>query len=190
MVIVPDRHDTGTNALVVDPSGPFEPQFGPGSRQRHVEQAESRRLSYAIERPASLTIDVDTGDDLVALGVALKRFHGRARDARRPSADRAHAQLPDRRRLTSASTLHAFRLEAEPLAGLPEIRAGDDLAALISAAAEAAVAGLRGGEVLVVAQKVDLQVGGPARRAAPTSSPARVRGSWAQRRERIRGSYS
>jgi 2-phospho-L-lactate guanylyltransferase len=35
VVIVPDRHDTGTNALVVDPSGPFEPQFGPGSRQRH-----------------------------------------------------------------------------------------------------------------------------------------------------------
>jgi 2-phospho-L-lactate/phosphoenolpyruvate guanylyltransferase len=78
VVIVPDRHDTGTNALVVDPSGPFEPQFGPGSRQRHVDQAEMRRLSFAIERPLSLTIDVDTGDDLVALGVALERFHGRA----------------------------------------------------------------------------------------------------------------
>jgi 2-phospho-L-lactate guanylyltransferase len=78
VVIVPDRHDTGTNALVVDPSGPFEPQFGPGSLQRHTEQAKSRGLSCAIERPPSLTIDVDTGDDLVALGVALERFHGRA----------------------------------------------------------------------------------------------------------------
>ena len=78
VVMVPDRHDTGTNALVVDPSGPFEPQFGPGSRQRHVEQAERRGLSCVIERPPSLTIDVDTEDDLVALGVALERSHGRA----------------------------------------------------------------------------------------------------------------
>jgi len=78
VVIVPDRHDTGTNALVVDPSGPFEPQFGPGSLQRHVEQAERRGLSCAIERPPSLTIDVDTEDDLVALGIALERSHGHA----------------------------------------------------------------------------------------------------------------
>jgi 2-phospho-L-lactate/phosphoenolpyruvate guanylyltransferase len=78
VVVVPDRHDTGTNALVIDPSGPFEPQFGPGSRQRHVDQAEQRRLSCAIERPPSLTLDIDTGDDLVALGVALERSHGRA----------------------------------------------------------------------------------------------------------------
>jgi coenzyme F420-0:L-glutamate ligase/coenzyme F420-1:gamma-L-glutamate ligase len=47
-----------------------------------------------------------------------------------------------------------LRLAAEPLAGLPEVRAGDDLASLIAGAAEAATAGLRGGEVLVVAQKV------------------------------------
>lgn len=78
VVIVPDRHGTGTNALVVDPSGPFEPQFGPGSCQRHTEQAERRGLRCAIERPPSLTIDVDTGDDLVALGIALERSHGRA----------------------------------------------------------------------------------------------------------------
>ena len=78
VVIVPDRHGTGTNALVVDPSGPFEPQFGPGSCQRHVDQAESRGMRCSIERPPSLTIDVDTGDDLVALGIALERSHGRA----------------------------------------------------------------------------------------------------------------
>ncbi len=78
VVIVPDRHDTGTNALVIDPAGPFEPQFGPGSCQRHVDQAEARRLSCAIERPPSLTIDVDTADDLLALGIALEESHGRA----------------------------------------------------------------------------------------------------------------
>jgi 2-phospho-L-lactate guanylyltransferase len=78
VVIVPDRHDTGTNALVIDPAGPFEPQFGPGSRQRHVDQAECRGLSCAIERPPSLTIDVDAPDDLVALGITLEQSHGRA----------------------------------------------------------------------------------------------------------------
>jgi coenzyme F420-0:L-glutamate ligase / coenzyme F420-1:gamma-L-glutamate ligase len=51
-------------------------------------------------------------------------------------------------------TLPALRLTAEPLPGVPEIRPGDDLGGLIAGAAEAAVAGLRGGEVLVVAQKV------------------------------------
>jgi 2-phospho-L-lactate guanylyltransferase len=78
VVIVPDRHGTGTNGLVVDPSGSFEPQFGPGSFQRHVEQAQRRGLAVAVERPTSLTIDVDTGDDLIALGIALERSHGRA----------------------------------------------------------------------------------------------------------------
>jgi 2-phospho-L-lactate/phosphoenolpyruvate guanylyltransferase len=78
VVVVPDRHGTGTNALVVDPSGPFEPQFGPGSCQRHVDQASSRGLRCSVERPPSLTIDVDTGDDLIALGIALERSHGRA----------------------------------------------------------------------------------------------------------------
>ena len=78
VVIVPDRHGTGTNCLVVDPSGSFEPQFGPGSFQRHVEQARRRGLEIAVERPPSLTIDVDTGDDLIALGIALEQSHGRA----------------------------------------------------------------------------------------------------------------
>jgi coenzyme F420-0:L-glutamate ligase/coenzyme F420-1:gamma-L-glutamate ligase len=47
-----------------------------------------------------------------------------------------------------------LRLAVEPLPGLPEIEPGDDLGALIGKAAEDAIAGLRGGEVLVVAQKV------------------------------------
>jgi coenzyme F420-0:L-glutamate ligase/coenzyme F420-1:gamma-L-glutamate ligase len=51
-------------------------------------------------------------------------------------------------------TLPRLRLTAEPLAGVPEVGPGDDLAGLIAEAAETAVAGLRGGEVLVVVQKV------------------------------------
>jgi coenzyme F420-0:L-glutamate ligase / coenzyme F420-1:gamma-L-glutamate ligase len=51
-------------------------------------------------------------------------------------------------------SLPRLRLEVEPLRGLPEVQPGDDLSALIAEAAEAATAGLRGGEALVVAQKV------------------------------------
>jgi coenzyme F420-0:L-glutamate ligase/coenzyme F420-1:gamma-L-glutamate ligase len=51
-------------------------------------------------------------------------------------------------------TLPRLRLTADPLPGVPEVRPGDDLAGLIAEAAETAVAGLRGGEVLAVAQKV------------------------------------
>jgi coenzyme F420-0:L-glutamate ligase / coenzyme F420-1:gamma-L-glutamate ligase len=42
------------------------------------------------------------------------------------------------------------RLSAEPLGGLPEVRPGDDLGALLAAAA----GGLRGGDILAVAHKV------------------------------------
>jgi 2-phospho-L-lactate guanylyltransferase len=78
VVIVPDRHGTGTNALVVDPSGSFEPQFGPDSLRRHVEEAERRGLAFTVDRPETFTLDVDTEDDLVALALALERLHGRA----------------------------------------------------------------------------------------------------------------
>ena len=44
-----------------------------------------------------------------------------------------------------------IRLQAWPLPGLPEVRPGDDLAALIAAAAGG---GLRAGDVLVGAPKV------------------------------------
>jgi 2-phospho-L-lactate guanylyltransferase len=78
VVIVPDRHDTGTNALLLDPSGPFEPKFGPGSLARHVEQAQVRKLEHVVTTVPSLGLDVDTGDDLDQLVRALADVHGRA----------------------------------------------------------------------------------------------------------------
>jgi 2-phospho-L-lactate guanylyltransferase len=78
VVIVPDRHNTGTNALLLDPSGPFEPKFGPGSLARHVEQAQHRALEHIVTTVPSLGLDVDTGDDLDQLVLALADVHGRA----------------------------------------------------------------------------------------------------------------
>jgi 2-phospho-L-lactate guanylyltransferase len=78
VAIVPDRHGEGTNALVLDPRGRFEPRFGPGSRARHVEQAERKGLTYLVVTVPSLDLDIDTGDDLRRLPGALDSAHGRA----------------------------------------------------------------------------------------------------------------
>jgi 2-phospho-L-lactate guanylyltransferase len=78
VVIVPDRHGQGTNALLLQPSGPFKPQFGRDSLSRHRDQAESRGLRYSVETVSSLALDVDTGEDLAELVKALEVSHGRA----------------------------------------------------------------------------------------------------------------
>jgi 2-phospho-L-lactate guanylyltransferase len=82
LVIVPDRHGEGTNALLLGPSGPYEPAFGPGSLQRHLDQARRLGLQHSVERVPSLALDVDTAGDLSALEAALTRAPDRARATR------------------------------------------------------------------------------------------------------------
>jgi 2-phospho-L-lactate/phosphoenolpyruvate guanylyltransferase len=76
--IVPDRHEKGTNALLVQRVSPLEPQFGPGSLARHVEQAQARGLRYSVQGVPSLALDIDTDDDLDELVGQLRRHNGRA----------------------------------------------------------------------------------------------------------------
>jgi 2-phospho-L-lactate/phosphoenolpyruvate guanylyltransferase len=78
VVIVPDRHRSGTNALLLDLSLQFEPQFGPDSLARHVEQAVQRGLRYVVEPVSSLELDVDTPQDLADLITILDRESERA----------------------------------------------------------------------------------------------------------------
>jgi 2-phospho-L-lactate guanylyltransferase len=67
VVIVPDRHGTGTNGLLLAPPDAIPPSFGPGSCERHRSLAREAGASYRIERPASLLLDIDTGADLAVL---------------------------------------------------------------------------------------------------------------------------
>jgi len=67
VTIVPDRHGTGTNGLLLTPPDAIAPAFGPGSFQRHRELVLAAGARLQIERPASLLLDIDTGDDLAAL---------------------------------------------------------------------------------------------------------------------------
>jgi 2-phospho-L-lactate guanylyltransferase len=82
VVVVPDRHGTGTNALLLRPPRVIVPSFGPGSRERHEAAARAAGATLRIARPASLLLDVDTADDLAALRAELARRTGGAAHTR------------------------------------------------------------------------------------------------------------
>jgi 2-phospho-L-lactate/phosphoenolpyruvate guanylyltransferase len=67
VVIVPDRHGTGTNGLLLYPPNAISPSFGPGSCERHEELARTAGVACRLARPSSLLLDIDTGADLAAL---------------------------------------------------------------------------------------------------------------------------
>ena len=78
VVVIPDRHHTGTNGLLLHPPDAIAPSFGPGSLERHVQAAEAARVSHRIERIPSLIYDVDTSDDLAVVAAAIEDQHSAA----------------------------------------------------------------------------------------------------------------
>jgi 2-phospho-L-lactate guanylyltransferase len=72
-VIVPDRHGSGTNALLLAPPGVVGPSFGAGSFARHAARARAAGATVKVCELPSLALDVDTPDDLAALRAALER---------------------------------------------------------------------------------------------------------------------
>jgi 2-phospho-L-lactate guanylyltransferase len=85
VVIVPDRHGSGTNALLLTPPGAVAPSFGAGSFARHAARARAAGATVKVCDLPSLGLDVDTPDDLAALRAAL--------DARPEIAARTRAVL-------------------------------------------------------------------------------------------------
>jgi 2-phospho-L-lactate guanylyltransferase len=98
VVIVPDRHGTGTNGLLLAPPGAIPPSFGPGSRERHTALALAAGIAARIEQPPSLLLDIDTGDDLAVLRHRLSGERIRA------SLTRAVLGLPVGPQVLSATT--------------------------------------------------------------------------------------
>lgn len=82
VVVIPDRHGTGTNALVLAPPDVMEPSFGPGSADRHVELARAAGIAVEVRDVPSLALDVDTIEDLQALRDALADVIGGAAHTR------------------------------------------------------------------------------------------------------------
>ena len=78
VVVIPDRHGTGTNGLLLSPPDVMAPSFGPGSRERHSELAAQAGASWRVEPVASLQLDIDTGADLAVLRERLAGEDGQA----------------------------------------------------------------------------------------------------------------
>jgi 2-phospho-L-lactate/phosphoenolpyruvate guanylyltransferase len=81
-LIVPDRHGTGTNALLLTPPEAMTPAFGPGSCERHVDHARAENTEPEIVKVSSLALDVDTPEDLAHLQDALAKSRGGAAHTR------------------------------------------------------------------------------------------------------------
>jgi 2-phospho-L-lactate guanylyltransferase len=64
VVLVPDRHGSGTNALLIVPPAAIDFHFGEGSRAAHAAAAEAAGAIY-VELDGPLSFDVDTPDDLL-----------------------------------------------------------------------------------------------------------------------------
>jgi 2-phospho-L-lactate guanylyltransferase len=91
VTVVPDRHGTGTNALLMAPADAIGPAFGEDSRERHCERAERAGHEVAVEPLESLALDLDTPDDLAALAATLERDPERAPAT---AAELAGMQIP------------------------------------------------------------------------------------------------
>jgi 2-phospho-L-lactate/phosphoenolpyruvate guanylyltransferase len=78
VAIVPDRHGTGTNALVLSPPEAIRPAFGEGSCERHLGLARAAGIPHGVERVASLALDLDTPADMIALTRELEGGRGSA----------------------------------------------------------------------------------------------------------------
>jgi 2-phospho-L-lactate guanylyltransferase len=72
VIIVPDRHGTGTNvmSIPIGPHRPFTLHYGPGSAEQHRREAERVGWTAGLATDERLGWDLDTPEDLLALELA------------------------------------------------------------------------------------------------------------------------
>jgi len=99
VVIIPDRHGTGTNGLLLTPPHAIEPSFGPDSCARHRALALGAGAACRVERLPSLLLDIDTGADLIAL---RERLAAAGLCAPRTRAVLGRSERPDMLSVTSS----------------------------------------------------------------------------------------
>lgn len=64
VVIAPDRHQKGTNALLLSPADIIEYDFGEGSFKRHCDRARKAGARLEVVNLPSLELDLDLPEDL------------------------------------------------------------------------------------------------------------------------------
>jgi 2-phospho-L-lactate guanylyltransferase len=68
LVIVPDRRADGTNALLVNPAGLIDYEYGPESSQRHAERGEKAGGQVKIIHSKTIGLDLDLPEDMEMVG--------------------------------------------------------------------------------------------------------------------------
>jgi 2-phospho-L-lactate guanylyltransferase len=81
-LIIPDRHGSGTNALLLSPPDALTPSFGVDSCERHARLAIEQGAEPEVVPVRSLALDIDTPEDLVELRETLASLHGGAAHTR------------------------------------------------------------------------------------------------------------
>ncbi len=74
MVISPDHHKRGTNALLLNPVGDYIYDFGGASYERHIEQAKGLGYEVEICEIATIAKDLDLPEDLEFLNGEVKNW--------------------------------------------------------------------------------------------------------------------
>ena len=74
VVIAPDRHEKGTNALLISPSGLIEYDFGEDSFQRHCQRVKEAGARLEVVNLPSLGLDLDVPEDLELIRSMEKSF--------------------------------------------------------------------------------------------------------------------
>jgi 2-phospho-L-lactate guanylyltransferase len=77
MIITPDRRMSGTNALLINPIGVLDYDFGSWSFKKHIEQAERKKIRVEIYNNDRLSFDLDLPEDLTYLktnNISKKEF--------------------------------------------------------------------------------------------------------------------
>jgi len=75
VVIAPDRHHEGTNAMLVSPPDLIRFDYGKGSFDRHCAHAIRAGADLQVVEKESFGLDLDWPEDLEALGDRLPYFH-------------------------------------------------------------------------------------------------------------------
>jgi 2-phospho-L-lactate/phosphoenolpyruvate guanylyltransferase len=76
VVVVPDRHHSGTNALFQSPAGLIDFAFGLDSFQKHCDRAVKAGARLEIVDIPSLGLDLDLPEDLAILRELQSDIHG------------------------------------------------------------------------------------------------------------------
>jgi 2-phospho-L-lactate guanylyltransferase len=71
VVITPDRHRRGTNAMLVAPPGLIHYEYGPDSFQKHCLQARRAGARLEICERGTVALDIDFPEDLELAGYEL-----------------------------------------------------------------------------------------------------------------------